>query len=129
MKHEISRFMQQHIQRRLIKQMRERKRYVFHTTHTSRICNILQKPLQKFSHSSKTSYVPKYSHKEQKTYLSPSNRQFNMFFFPHHSPLTSFFQRTQSFQQQTSNVNYGIPIYLCPQITTFVNYFIISQFQ
>ena len=30
MKHEISRFMQQHIQRRLIKQMRERKRYVFH---------------------------------------------------------------------------------------------------
>ena len=30
MKHEISRFMQQHIQRRLIEQMRERKRYVFH---------------------------------------------------------------------------------------------------
>ena len=28
-KHEISRFMQQHIRRRLIKQMRERKRYVF----------------------------------------------------------------------------------------------------
>ena len=101
--------------------VREKEIRVPYTTHISRICNILQKPLQKFSHSSKTSYVPKYSHKEQKTYLSPSNRlQFNMFFFPHHSPLTTFFQRAQSFQQQTTNVNYGIPICLCPQITIFV---------
>ena len=130
MKHEISRFMQQHIQRRLIKQMRERKRYVFHIQLTHLGYVIYYKIPSKNSHIALKLHMYPNIHIKSKKLIWVQATGFNSTCFSFLITLLSrrSFQRTQSFQQQTTNVNYGIPIYLCPQITTFLNHIIISKF-
>ena len=102
--------MQQHIQRRLMKQMDAYS--IYDNSHLGYV--IYYKAPPKILTQLQNFICTQYSHKEQKTF-SPSNRQFNMFFFPYHTlSLIYIFFFHPSFQQQTTNVNYGIPICLCP---------------